>query len=77
MKWAIDFCSGSISGVFGVMLGYPLDIIKCRMQIKYNEYKNISTAAIKIIKEEKIWGLYKGCSVPLLNTFPINAVYFL
>ena len=74
MDWGVNFLAGSISGICGLFAGYPFDIIKCRMQISKNEYKNIFTACLKIVREEKVFGLFKGVTAPLLNQFPINAV---
>ncbi len=74
MEWGVDFVSGSISGICGLSVGYPLDVIKCRMQIRFNEYKNILTSSMKIIREENVRALYKGFAAPLINTFPINAM---
>jgi hypothetical protein len=74
MGWGTDFLAGSISGIFGLSVGYPLDVIKCRMQIGFQEYKNIFSAFKKIVREERVLALYKGFTAPLINTFPINAL---
>ena len=74
MQWGVDFVAGSISGFFGVAVSYPLDIIKCRMQLELAHYSNITNACKKIVREEKFLGLYKGFSAPLLNVIPINAL---
>jgi hypothetical protein len=74
MEWSIDLISGSISGIFGLSVSYPLDMTKCRMQLYKNEYKTILSSLFKILKEEKLSGLYKGVGAPMLNTLPINAL---
>jgi solute carrier family 25 carnitine/acylcarnitine transporter 20/29 len=75
MKWFIDFMSGSISGACGILIGHPLDTIKCRMQINHSDYSNTLSASYRIIKEEKLWGLFKGCLSPTIFAIPINAMY--
>jgi hypothetical protein len=74
MQWGVDFIAASVSGFFGLAVSYPLDIIKCRMQLEFREYRNIKSAFYKIFKEEKIFGLYKGFSAPCINIIPINAM---
>lgn len=74
MNWIIDFLSGSISGAAGIMIGHPLDTIKCRMQIDPSAYSNMFTASIRIVKEEKIWGLFKGCLSPTMLAIPQSAM---
>ena len=39
-------------------------------------YKNALYSTIKIIKEEKIRGLFKGIIPPVVNQFPMNAMYY-
>ena len=74
MEWGVDFLAGSLSVLVGLSIGYPLDIIKCRMQIDKTKYKTILISCVKIIREEKVIGLYKGFTAPVLNSFPINAL---
>ena len=73
-KWATDFICGSISGICGLLLGHPLDTIKCRMQYQSNEYKTLYSTFKRIIREEKFISLFKGVIPPLCNQFPINAL---
>ncbi len=74
MGWTAEFISGTISGICGLISGYPFDTIKCRMQSFSNEYKTVFSSGTKIIKEEGILGIFKGISAPMLNSFPINAM---
>ena len=75
-QWTKDFLAGSISGIFGTLVGHPLDTIKCRIQASSNYYSSTLSALGKILKEEKLIGLFKGVLPPILNQFPINAMYF-
>jgi hypothetical protein len=72
--WLIDFISGSISGILGTFVGHPLDTIKCRLQVHSKEYGNAFNSVKKIVKEEKLTGLFKGVVPPVMNQFPINAM---
>ncbi len=73
-QWLIDFISGSISGICGLLIGHPLDTIKCRMQFQPHIYTN-SIATFKLMaKEEKLISLFKGVIPPIFNQFPINAM---
>ncbi len=74
MNWMIDFLSGSISGAFGVIIGHPLDTIKCRMQIDPSSYSSMFNASLRIVKEEKLLGLFKGCLSPTLFAIPQTAM---
>jgi solute carrier family 25 carnitine/acylcarnitine transporter 20/29 len=74
MQWWVDFIAGSVSGFFGLAVSYPLDIIKCRMQLEFKEYRNIKSAFFKILHEEKFTGLYKGFTAPCINVIPLNAL---
>lgn len=73
-QWTIDFIAGSISGMLGTFVGHPLDTVKCRLQAMSNQYGNTFKSIVKILKEEKFIGLYKGVVPPMLNQFPINAM---
>lgn len=73
-QWLCDFTAGSISGIAGTFIGHPLDTIKCRIQVNSKVYSNTVVALYKIVKQEKVLGLFKGVIPPLLNQFPINAM---
>jgi hypothetical protein len=73
-QWHVDFIAGSLSGICGVIIGHPLDTIKCRMQYQANYYKSTLTTVKLMLKEEQIFSLFKGFVPPMLNTFPINAM---
>jgi solute carrier family 25 carnitine/acylcarnitine transporter 20/29 len=73
-QWFKDYICATIAGTCGTIVGHPLDTIKCRMQIQSDEYKTMTSSFVKIYKEERFKGLFKGLVPPLLNNLPINAM---
>jgi solute carrier family 25 carnitine/acylcarnitine transporter 20/29 len=75
-QWFADFLAGSISGILGTLIGHPLDTVKCRLQVASKEYSSTLVALAKTVREERILGLFKGVVPPVLNQFPVNAMYY-
>lgn len=73
-----DFVAGCFAGCSGVIAGYPLDTIKVRLQSKAtaSHYRGTFHCLSTIIKEEKVWGLYKGMSSPIVGVAAINSLLF-
>ena len=74
-QWTKDFISGSVSGMFGIFVGHPLDTVKCRIQVNSKVYSSAYNSIKKILIEERILGLFKGVLPPMMSQFPINAMY--
>eukprot|EP01091_Cochliopodium_minus_P003619 TRINITY_DN13605_c0_g1_i1.p1 TRINITY_DN13605_c0_g1~~TRINITY_DN13605_c0_g1_i1.p1 ORF type:complete len:319 (-),score=73.71 TRINITY_DN13605_c0_g1_i1:54-1010(-) len=66
LKYLISGCLGGMSGVF---VGFPLEVIRVRMQTQsgYLAYKNSTDCLIKTWRGEGIRGFYKGMMTPLLG----------
>jgi adenine nucleotide transporter 17 len=68
--------------VLALMLTYPLDVIKTRLQVQTKDtacstdYKSVSDALKTILKEEGIEGLYAGLSSGLIGVASTNFSYF-
>ncbi|CAE6365761.1 unnamed protein product [Rhizoctonia solani] len=64
-----DFVAGTVGGMVGLAVGFPFDTIKVRLQHPetMNRYRNSVTALVKIIREERVAGLFKGISSPMAN----------
>jgi solute carrier family 25 carnitine/acylcarnitine transporter 20/29 len=75
----IDFTAGIFGGASGVLAGHPWDTIKVRLQNQHAsgiQYKGAIDCFLKILREEKIPGLYRGMSSPLIGIAAINSVIF-
>lgn len=73
-----DLAAGGIGGVCAVLVGYPFDLVKVRMQTAdRGVYSSALDVARKIIARERlIRGLYAGVSVPLVGVTPMFMVSF-
>lgn len=81
---AKDFLAGGFGGMCLVTAGHPLDTIKVRLQTqptpKAGEqllYKGTWDCALKTVRNEGFFGLYKGMAAPLIGVTPMFAVCFL
>jgi len=75
---AIDFIAGTIAGMTSLVVGFPFDTVKVRLQNPDTSQKYRSTmhAATRIIQEERFTGLYKGISSPLATVAIMNGLVF-
>ena len=66
----VFLCAAIISEIFTIIVHFPYDLVKCRLQSKNNifKYKNLPHAFRKEINQNGISGLYKG-SFPFLLTY--------
>lgn len=64
--------AGAITGALDVLVTYPTDFIKTRMQIdKYNrKYFGTFDCIKKTIKQHGLLGLYRGISILLFANIP-------
>jgi len=72
MAWTF-FIASFISEFFTLLVYYPFDLIKCRLQSKNYvfKYKNLPHAFRKEIRENSVFGLYRG-ALPFLVTYCIT-----
>lgn len=57
-----SFIGGLIAGCCSVLGNNPIDVVKTRMQGKEAaQYKNTWDCFVRVVKDEGIRGLYKGC----------------
>ncbi|KAM4690240.1 solute carrier family 25 member 47 [Rhinophrynus dorsalis] len=59
-----DFIAGALGGACGVLVGYPLDTVKVRIQTQRN-YNGIWHCVHSTYKMERVSGFFKGMSMPI------------
>lgn len=71
---------GFAAGIVGTLLGFPLDLVKTRMQTQSSSPsgKQISTISLllRILRTEGISSVYKGVGPPLLSLSIVNTLSF-
>lgn len=68
---------GFAAGVVGTLLGFPLDLVKTRMQTQaVNNQLSPLRLLRHILKTEGLTSLYKGVGPPLLSLSIVNTVSF-
>ncbi|XP_068150579.1 mitochondrial magnesium exporter 1 [Drosophila tropicalis] len=77
------FIAGGFGGMCNVLVGYPLDTIKVRLQTmpvpapgQPPKYKGVIDCMVKTMRHEGIRGFFRGISAPLVGVTPIYAVDF-
>jgi len=68
-----DFAAGSMAGVSLVLVGYPMDTVKVRMQTM-SQAQTVMRATVSAIKNEGVLGLYRGVLSPLTG---VPFMYFM
>ncbi|TPX34842.1 hypothetical protein SmJEL517_g02614 [Synchytrium microbalum] len=81
-----DACAGSAGASAALMIVFPLDIIKTRLQIQSKHlaqvqdekhtYHNALDAFVKILRHEGLLGFYSGLISGLFGTVAQNFTYF-
>ena len=68
---------GFAAGVVGTMLGFPLDLVKTRMQTQATNQKLSPLRLLRhILKMEGVTSLYKGVGPPLVSLSIVNTLSF-
>ncbi|OIW02700.1 hypothetical protein TanjilG_29476 [Lupinus angustifolius] len=74
----IHFFGGGLAGITAAASTYPLDLVRTRLAAQRNViyYRGIWHALQTIVKEEGVFGLYKGLGTTLLTVGPNIAISF-
>ncbi|XP_036169648.1 solute carrier family 25 member 48 isoform X5 [Myotis myotis] len=70
-----DFAAGWIGGAASVIVGYPLDTVKTRLQAGVG-YGNTLSCIRMVYRKESVFGFFKGMSFPLASIAVYNSVVF-
>lgn len=69
----LEMIGGAAAGVIGTVIGYPLDLVKTRMQTSLNSNQNgFLRVGYNIARREGISALYKGMIPPLISLGILN-----
>ncbi|VDP04298.1 unnamed protein product [Soboliphyme baturini] len=72
------FFWGGVGNIVATTLTHPLDVIKTRLVLQSNRsvYANSWDAVVKILKQENIFGLYRGLAPSLVGGFVFSGSMF-
>ncbi|QLL30930.1 hypothetical protein HG536_0A07450 [Torulaspora globosa] len=82
-----QFIAGAVAGISEILVMYPLDVVKTRMQLQVSQavgsaaaaqehYTGVADCIRKIVQKEGASRLYKGISSPVLMEAPKRATKF-
>jgi hypothetical protein len=70
-----EMLGGFSAGVVGTVIGYPLDLVKTRMQTS-SDGKGFLRVGSRIVRKEGVRALYKGMAPPLISLAILNTGNF-
>lgn len=70
-----EMLGGFSAGVVGTVIGYPLDLVKTRMQTS-SDGKGFLRVGSRIVRREGFLALYKGMTPPLISLAILNTGNF-
>ncbi|KAI1504782.1 mitochondrial carrier domain-containing protein [Biscogniauxia marginata] len=82
LPFIYQFAAGAIAGVSEILVMYPLDVVKTRVQLQTGKgggedaYNGMVDAFRKIVRNEGFSRLYRGISAPILMEAPKRATKF-
>ncbi|KAI9719863.1 MAG: hypothetical protein M1828_006084 [Chrysothrix sp. TS-e1954] len=82
LPFIYQFAAGAIAGVSEILVMYPLDVVKTRVQLQTGKttgeegYNGMIDCFRKIIKNEGASRLYRGIGAPILMEAPKRATKF-
>mmetsp|Transcript_12716 Transcript_12716/g.19173 ORF Transcript_12716/g.19173 Transcript_12716/m.19173 type:complete len:284 (+) Transcript_12716:129-980(+) len=77
MKIKDEAIGGLSAGIVGTVIGFPLDLIKTRMQTtQIAKNKGILSIGASIARKEGVLALYKGVVPPLISLSILNTLNF-
>eukprot|EP01113_Clastostelium_recurvatum_P026632 TRINITY_DN3196_c0_g1_i2.p1 TRINITY_DN3196_c0_g1~~TRINITY_DN3196_c0_g1_i2.p1 ORF type:complete len:291 (-),score=58.12 TRINITY_DN3196_c0_g1_i2:107-979(-) len=75
-----NIVAGAIAGVTEVLIMYPLDVVKTRLQLQTaassQQYTGVGNAFRTIVQQEGFFSLYRGIISPILAEAPKRAAKF-
>ncbi|KAF9778916.1 adenine nucleotide transporter [Thelephora terrestris] len=70
--------AGALGACFSTAVVYPLDVAKTRIQAEKSSKPQMGMfrLLLAILKDDGVWGLYRGFTATMLNTFSMQYAYF-
>lgn len=72
----LEAMGGLAAGIIGTVIGYPLDLVKTRMQTSKTTNEGMIRLGTRIARQEGLASLYKGIIPPLISLSILNTVNF-
>jgi len=83
LPFVYQFAAGAVAGVSEILVMYPLDVVKTRVQIQgkvpvpgQDHYTGMVDCFQKIVRNEGFSRLYRGITAPILMEAPKRATKF-
>ncbi|MCJ1273774.1 hypothetical protein MMC21_001567 [Puttea exsequens] len=82
LPFVYQFAAGAVAGVSEILVMYPLDVVKTRVQLQQGKgagedsYNGMVDCFRKIVKNEGFSRLYRGITAPILMEAPKRATKF-
>ncbi|CAK7264961.1 hypothetical protein SEPCBS57363_001347 [Sporothrix epigloea] len=82
LPFVYQFAAGAVAGVSEILVMYPLDVVKTRVQLQTgngvgpDSYNGMVDCFRKIIRHEGFSRLYRGISAPIMMEAPKRATKF-
>ncbi|KAI4150491.1 MAG: hypothetical protein LQ340_004037 [Diploschistes diacapsis] len=82
LPFIYQFAAGAVAGVSEILVMYPLDVVKTRVQLQTGKavgpegYNGMVDCFRKIVRNEGFSRLYRGISAPILMEAPKRATKF-
>ncbi|KAI9274421.1 mitochondrial carrier domain-containing protein [Phascolomyces articulosus] len=70
------FIAGLVGGLSGLAVGHPFVKVRLQAQKPSTKYKGTLDCFISTVRQEKIFGLYKGMASPAAGVAVVNALVF-
>ncbi|KAI9497839.1 mitochondrial carrier domain-containing protein [Zychaea mexicana] len=70
------FIAGLVGGLSGLAVGHPFVKVRLQTQKASSKYKGTVDCFISTIRQEKVFGLYKGMASPAAGVAVVNALVF-
>ncbi|KAF2199959.1 mitochondrial 2-oxodicarboxylate carrier protein-like protein [Delitschia confertaspora ATCC 74209] len=82
LPFRYQFAAGAVAGISEILVMYPLDVVKTRIQLQHGVakdgqgYAGVMDCFRKIIRNEGVSRLYRGMTAPILMEVPKRAIKF-